>query len=185
MEVLIFQHHLLCRAAAGGLSMGRTGRSGWVCCRVGGALVAVKALCSYLPATIWSLPVFHSATIQMLALRSLYLEDKLRKDVSLPNVVKLLSVFGLRFQISSKYLNFSCLLLSLSLKGSGKLQSLSIGCLALTPKVCKGKWCDTLIAHCTCINVSKLLHHSNLTHDLSVFFHGTEIPACNTTWGWW
>lgn len=29
MKVLIFQHHLLCRAAAGGLSMERTGRSGW------------------------------------------------------------------------------------------------------------------------------------------------------------
>lgn len=120
MEVLIFQHHLLCRAAAGGLSMERTGRSGWVCCRVGGALVAVKALCNYLPATTFSLPDFHSAIIHMLALRSLYLEDKLRKDISLPNVAKLLSMFGLRSQTSCKYPHFSCLLLSLSFKGSGK-----------------------------------------------------------------
>lgn len=78
MEILIFQHHLLCGAAAGGLSMERTGRSGWGCCRVGGALVAVKALCSYLPAITFSLPDYHSAVIQMLVLRSLYLEDKKR-----------------------------------------------------------------------------------------------------------
>lgn len=79
MKVLIFQHHLLCRAAAGGLSMERTGRSGWVRRRVGGALVAVKALCGYLPAVAFSLPDFHSTIIEMLALRSLYLEDKLRE----------------------------------------------------------------------------------------------------------
>lgn len=104
MKVLIFLHHLLCRAAAGGLSLERTGRSGWVCCREGGALVAEKALCSYLPATTFSIPDFHSTIIQMLVLRSLYLEDRFRKDISLPNFVKLLSVLGLRFQI---YLNFS------------------------------------------------------------------------------
>lgn len=90
MKVLIFQHHLLCGAAAGGLSMERTGRSGWVCCRVGGALVAVKALWSYLSAIAFSPPDFHSTIIEMLVLRSLYLEDKLRKDVSLPKILKLL-----------------------------------------------------------------------------------------------
>lgn len=55
MKVLIFQHHLLCRAAAGGLSMERTGRSGWVRRRVGGALggsestVQLFACCHFLP----------------------------------------------------------------------------------------------------------------------------------------
>lgn len=61
----------------------------------------------YLPAITFSLPDFCSAFMQMLLLRSLYLEDKLRKDISLPDVAKLRSVFGLRFQISCKYLNFS------------------------------------------------------------------------------
>lgn len=61
----------------------------------------------YLSAITLSLPDFCSAVMQMLVLRSLYLEDRLRKDISLPDVVKLLSVFRLRFQIMCKYLNFS------------------------------------------------------------------------------
>ena len=81
MKFLIFQHHLFCRAPAGGLAADRTGRSGLVCCRADEAVMAVKKHGGVnLPALTFSLPDFHLTISQVLALRSLYFEDKLREN---------------------------------------------------------------------------------------------------------